>query len=194
MRRLTPVVALNALMWLATLINFVLFGGRLLALGVRAHDPGGLWPGLLFAPFLHVGLPHLLANSVPFLVLGSLVAMRSPVQFITLTLAGALGSGVVAWLLGPTGSVHVGASGLIFAYFGWLVARAIRERSFVAICIGIVTAVLYGGVLWGLSPFDVDVSWQGHLGGLIAGLVAARVWPGPARGAVSVSAGARLAR
>jgi membrane associated rhomboid family serine protease len=173
--RLGLVIGLVALVWVVSLVNLVLFGGRWLALGVRSHDPGGLWPDLLFAPLLHVSWAHLLANTVPFLVLGGLVAVRSPGQFVAVTLAGIVGSGVAAWLLGPTGSVHVGASGLVFAYFGWLIARAFRERSLVAIACGAVAAILYGGVLWGLSPFQIGVSWEAHLGGLLAGVAVAQV-------------------
>jgi membrane associated rhomboid family serine protease len=162
-------------MWLVTFINLVLLGGRWLTLGVRAHDPSGLWPNLLFAPFLHVGLAHLFSNTVPFLVLGGMVALRSLSGFVIVTLVGVLGSGLGAWLLGPTGSVHVGASGLVFTYLGWLIARAFRERSLVAIVLGVVAALLYGGVLWGLSPFQTGISWEGHFGGLLAGVAVAQV-------------------
>jgi membrane associated rhomboid family serine protease len=169
------------LMWLATGLNLLLLGGAWLREGVRAHDPTGFWPNLLFAPFLHVGLPHLLANSVPFLVLGGLIALQSTWRFATVTLAAALGAALVAWVIGPSGSVHVGASGLVFAYFAWLIVRAVRERSLVAILLGLVALVLYGGILLGLSPFQTAVSWQGHLGGALAGAAAALMWPIPQR-------------
>src|SRR6516162_4053727 len=110
-----------ALMWLATAFNLLLLGGAWLRDGVRAHDPSGFWPNLLFAPFLHVGLPHLVANTVPFLLLGGLIALQSPSRFAAVTLAAAVGAAVVAWLIGPSGSVHVGASGLVFGYFAWLI-------------------------------------------------------------------------
>jgi membrane associated rhomboid family serine protease len=177
--RLTPVVVALALMWLVTGVNLLLLHGAWLNDGVRAHDPSGLWPNLLWAPFLHVGLAHLVANSVPFLVLGGLIALRSPWAFVAVTVAGAIGGALVAWILGPPYSVHVGASGLVFAYFGWLVARAVRERSALSIVVALLTLVVYGGVLWGLSPFQIGISWQDHLGGLIAGLIMARVWPLP---------------
>jgi membrane associated rhomboid family serine protease len=131
---------------------------------------------LIFAPFLHVGLAHLLANSAPFAILGSLIALQSPWRFAVVSIAGAVVGGVVVWFLGPPGSVHVRASGLVFTYFGWLIARAVRERSVLAIVLGLLTLALYGGVLWGLSPFQLGISWQGHLGGLVGGLGAARVW------------------
>jgi membrane associated rhomboid family serine protease len=175
--RLAPVIVALVLMWLVTAVNLVLLHGAWLVYGVHARDPGGLWPDLLFAPFLHVGLTHLLANSAPFAVLGGLIALQSPWRFLVVSLAGAVVGALVVWVLGPPGSVTVGASGLVFTYFGWLIARAVRERSVLAIGIGLVTLALYGGVLWGLSPFQVGISWQGHLGGLIGGLGLARLWP-----------------
>jgi membrane associated rhomboid family serine protease len=175
--RLTPVVLALALMWLATGINLLLVHGAWLVDGVRARDPSGLWPNLLFAPFLHVGMAHIVANTVPFALLGGVIALQSPWRFVAVSLAGALGGALVAWLLGPPLSVAVGASGLVFAYFGWIIVRAIRERSVFAIVLALVTLVVYGGVLWGLSPFQVGISWQGHLGGLLGGVVLARVWP-----------------
>jgi membrane associated rhomboid family serine protease len=168
-------------MWLATAVNLLLLGGAWTRDGVRPHDPSGFWPNLLFAPFLHVGLPHLVANTVPFLVLGALIALQSPSRFAAVTLAAAVGAAVVAWLIGPSGSVHIGASGLVFGYFAWLIVRAIRERSLVAILLGLFALALYGGILWGLSPFQQEVSWQGHFGGALAGVIAALMWPTPRR-------------
>ena len=175
--RLSPVVIGMVLMWLVTAVNLLLLQGSWLSYGIRPRDPSGLWPNMLVAPFLHVGLAHLLANSAPFAGLGGLIALQSPWRFALVSLVGAVVGAVVVWILGPSGSVHVGASGLVFTYFGWLIARAIRERSAIAIALGVVTLLLYGGVLWGLSPFQIGISWQGHLGGLLGGLGFARVWP-----------------
>lgn len=181
--RLVPVALLLALMWLVTAVNMLMLHAAWLAFGVRAHDPGGFWPNLLLAPLLHAGLPHLVANSVPVAVLGGLVALRSLSRFAIVTLAGAVVGAAVVWLLGAPGSVHIGASGLVFAYVGWLIARAVRERSILAIILGMITLALYGGVLWGLSPFQIGISWQGHLGGLLGGIAAAVFWPARQRGA-----------
>lgn len=175
--RLAPVLGMLALMWFVSAVNLLLLHGAWLSLGVRAHDPSGFWPNLLFAPFLHVGLAHLLANSVPFAVLGGLVALQSTWRFVVVSIVGAVVGAGVVWLLGAPGSVHLGASGLVFTYFGWLIVRAVRERSVVAIVLGLIALALYGGVLWGLSPFQVGISWQGHLGGLLGGLGAAGLWP-----------------
>ncbi|MBV9329507.1 MAG: rhomboid family intramembrane serine protease, partial [Chloroflexi bacterium] len=175
--RLTPVVIGLALMWLATGINLLLLHGAWLVDGVRAHDSAGLWPNLVWAPFLHVGLAHLVANTVPFALLGGIIALQSPSRFVAVTIAGALGGALVAWFLGPPLSVHIGASGIVFAYFGWIIVRAVRERSVLAIVIALVTLVVYGGIVWGLSPFQVGISWQDHLGGLLGGMILARAWP-----------------
>src|SRR5436190_20733002 len=83
--RLWPVLVMLALMWLATALNLLILGGAWLRDGVRAHDPTGFWPNLLVAPFLHVGLAHLLANSLPFLLLGGLIALQSPLRFAAVT-------------------------------------------------------------------------------------------------------------
>ncbi len=175
--RLAMVIALVAVMWVATAVNWLVLHGAWLLYGVRAHDPGGFWPNLLVAPFLHGGIEHLLANSVPFLVLGGLVAARSLSRFALVTVIGMVVGAIVVWLLGAPGTVHIGASGLVFTYFGWLIARAIRERSVQAVVLGLITLALYGGVLWGLSPFQLGISWQGHLGGLLGGVGAAGLWP-----------------
>jgi membrane associated rhomboid family serine protease len=175
--RLTPVATLLVLMWVATAVNLLVVRGAWLAYGVRAHDPSGFWPNVLIAPLLHAGLAHLLANSVPFAVLGGLIALQSPWRFSLVTVSGAVIGAAVVWLLGAPNSVHIGASGLVFTYFGWLIARAVRERSILAIVLGLLTLALYGGALWGLSPFQVGISWQGHLGGLLGGLGAAFAWP-----------------
>jgi membrane associated rhomboid family serine protease len=179
--RLAPVLGMLVVMWLATGVNLLVLHGAWLVDGVRAHDATGLFPNLLFAPFLHVGLAHLLANSLPFAVLGGLIALQSAWRFAAVSVAGAVIGALVVWLLAPPGTVTVGASGLVFTYFGWLIARAVRERSTLAITLALLTLILYGGILWGLTPFQLGISWQGHLGGLLGGLGLARVWPTAAR-------------
>ncbi len=192
--RLTPVFVLLALMWLATAVNFLVLQGAWLVYGVRAHDPSGFWPNLLVAPLLHAGTAHLVANSVPLIVLGGLVALQSSWRFVGVTLAGALVGAVVVWLLAPANTVTIGASGLVFAYFGWLLARAVRERSILAVIVALAALAIYGGVLWGLSPFQVGISWQGHLGGLLGGIGLGWFWPVTSRRAlVPAGSGVRQA-
>jgi membrane associated rhomboid family serine protease len=185
-RRLAPVLLMIAVMWVVTGLNFLLLHGGWLMYGIRAREPGGLWPDVLFAPFLHLGLAHLVANTAPFAVLGGLIALQSTARFAVVSFTAAVIGGLFVWLVAPTGSVTIGSSGLVFAYFGWLITRAVRERSILAIGVGLAALVLYGGILWGLSPFQLGISWQGHLGGLLSGIGLARLWP--------IRAGANQAR
>ena len=175
--RLTPVVIALALMWLATGINFLLLHGAWLVDGVRARDPSGLWPNLVFAPFLHVGMAHLVANTIPFAILGGAIALQSPWRFVAVSIAGASAARWSPGCWARRFQCTSAPADSCFAYFGWIIARAVRERSLVAIVVALVTLVVYGGVLWGLSPFQVGISWQGHLGGFLGGLILARVWP-----------------
>ena len=159
-------------MWLLEVADQVLFGTRLDALGVRPWTADGL-RGIIFAPFLHVGFPHLIANTIPFLVLGWLVMIKQIRDFVLVTLIVTLVSGMGIWLFGSPRSVHLGASSLIFGYFGFLLLRGYFERSTYSIFFSVIVAVLYGGLLWGVLPQANGISWQGHLFGFIGGGLAA---------------------
>ena len=151
----------------------MLSGGALLSLGIVPRTMLGL-RGILFAPFLHANLQHLLSNSVPFLMLGWLVMLRDARHFIPVTLFAMLGSGALAWLLGASGSVHIGASGVIFGYLGFLMLSGWYTRSVGSIALSVLVTALWGGVVLGVMPGVPGVSWQGHLGGFIGGVLAAR--------------------
>jgi membrane associated rhomboid family serine protease len=161
-----------ALMWAAFLVTAAT-GGALLWLGIVPRTTGGL-RGILFAPFLHGSLAHLLANTIPFAVLGWLVMLRDARHFTTVTLVAMIASGGMAWLLGAPGSVHVGASGVIFGYLGFLMLSGWYARSPGSILLSIVVTVLWGGLAFGVMPGQAGISWQAHLGGFIGGVVAAR--------------------
>jgi membrane associated rhomboid family serine protease len=161
------------LIWALELIDLILFRGALDALGVRPRTPGGLW-GILFAPFLHGGLAHLLANTLPFLTLGWLVMLRRTSDFFVVTALAMLCGGLGVWLVGRPNTVHIGASSLVFGYLGYLLLRGYFERSVVSILLSIFVGVLYGGALGGLLPTQPGVSWQGHLFGFAGGVGAAR--------------------
>ena len=161
-----------AVLWTVFLAN-VLLGGALLRYGVIPRNITGL-RGILFAPLLHANFAHIVSNTVPFLILGWLVMLRDPRHFLTVTLMAVVGSGVLSWLLGAPGSVHIGASGVIFGYLGFLMLSGWFDRSIGAIVMSIVVTVLWGGLVWGVLPGLPHVSWQGHLGGFIGGVYAAR--------------------
>jgi membrane associated rhomboid family serine protease len=161
-----------AVFWAVFVVN-TLLGGSLLVFGVIPRTMIGL-RGILFAPFLHANLNHIVANSIPFLVLGWMVMLRDQRHFIPVTLAAMVGSGLTAWLLGAPGSVHIGASGVIFGYLGFLMLSGWYARSVGSILISLVVTVLWGGLVLGVMPGTPGISWQAHIGGFIGGVLAAR--------------------
>lgn len=167
-------LGLLALMWVVEFLDLFVFRGMLDIFGIRPGDPRGLW-GIVFAPFLHAGFGHLLANTVPFLVLGWLVMLREISDFVVVTIVTMLVSGLGVWLSGGVNTIHLGASGLIFGYLGYLLLRGYFERSFVSILFSVAVGLLYGGLIWGVLPTQLGVSWQAHLFGFIGGGLAARL-------------------
>ena len=160
------------IVWVVALVNLFL-GYRLDAWGLYPRSVRGL-VGIFLSPFLHYGLRHVLANTIPFVVLGSLVILRGIEEFLELTLFIIVVGGAAVWLLGRP-AYHVGASGLIMGYFGFLVARGWYERSFVSTIIAVFVIVFYGGAIWSVLPGAWRVSWEMHLFGLISGVLAARL-------------------
>jgi membrane associated rhomboid family serine protease len=165
-----PVAVMLAIMWVEEVIDIPL-DGRLDRFGIRPRRINGL-DGIVFSPFLHGGFGHLIANTIPFAVLGLLIALSGVGTFVRVTLIVGLLGGLGTWLTGGTNSVHIGASGLVFGYLTYLVVRGFFARKVRYIVGGIVVMALYGGVLWGLLP-SPGVSWQGHLFGAIGGIAAA---------------------
>jgi membrane associated rhomboid family serine protease len=125
------------------------------------------------AAFMHFGFAHLIANTLPLLVLGFLAALRGTGRFLAVALTIILVSGLGVWLVAPDSSNTAGASGLIFGLFGYLLVRGFVDRRITDVALGGVVAVFYGSILWGVLPTESGISWQGHLFGLIGGVVAA---------------------
>jgi membrane associated rhomboid family serine protease len=141
-------------------------------LGVRPWDLVGL-DGIIFAPLLHVSFAHLAANSVPLFVLGTALWTSGLRQWIVATVTGWITSGIFAWLLTPIHYIVIGASGVIFGWITYLIVRGFLSRRWSHIILGLVVAFAYGSVLLGVFPMSTGVSWQGHLGGAIGGILAA---------------------
>lgn len=176
---LVAVGLMAALMWVLEVVD-VLLDGRLDRLGIEPRDADGL-SGVVLAPFLHGGFGHLVANTVPLLVLGALVALAGLRRVLVVTAIVTLVGGIGTWLVGPASTVHLGASILVFGYAAYLVARGFFDRRLGSLAVGVVVAVVYGsGLLLGLLPRP-GVSWQGHLFGALGGLLAARVLSRPRR-------------
>lgn len=164
--------------WLVSLFNIVFLRnglGRLL--GIRPRRLGGL-VGVVCSPLLHRDLGHLLANTVPFVVLGWLVLLQDNIQgegnFYTVTLTVLLISGLGTWLFGRD-AIHLGASGLVFGYIGFLIVNVYTAGlTLIPIAIAALVFWLYGAQLWSILPSSKEeaISWEGHLFGFIGGAVA----------------------
>jgi membrane associated rhomboid family serine protease len=161
-----------AVLWIAFAVDELL-GGGLLRYGVRPRSIDGLG-GIFFAPFLHANFDHLAANTIPVLALGWLVMLRDPRHFFVVVLAATLGGGLTAWLLGSPNSVHIGASGVIFGFFGFLVFAGWYARSLASILLSVLVVSIWGGLVFSVLPGQPGISWQEHLGGFVGGALAAR--------------------
>lgn len=159
-------------MWMSEAVDFVL-GGALDRFGVRPRSFEGL-AGIAFAPFLHADFGHLIANTVPLLVLGFIVMLRRKRDLAFVSAVSALVAGVGTWLIGASNSTHLGASSIVFGYLGYLLLRGWYERTIGAIAWAVVVFSLYGGALWGVLPTNPGISWEGHLFGFVGGVLAAR--------------------
>lgn len=163
---------LITVLWAVELLDSVVLSDRLQGNGIRPRSGDGL-DGILWAPFLHGGWRHLVSNTVPFAVLGGLVGIRGTKYWIQTTVIITLVGGGLTWLFAGSGN-HVGASGIVFGFFGSLVGAAIFERRIAAGATALVGIMLYGGIISGLAP-QPGISWEGHLFGAIAGLAAAKL-------------------
>ena len=159
-------------MWTTFAVN-TLVGGALSRFGIVPRTESGLL-GILFAPFLHANLNHLIANTIPFTLFGWLIMVRNRQDFVPVTLISMLSAGLFAWAFGAPNSVHIGASGVVFGFLGYLLLSGWYARNFASIALSVGVAVLWGGTVAGVLPGTPGVSWQGHLGGFLGGVLAAR--------------------
>src|ERR687893_2622030 len=159
-------IMLGLLAWLWLLeVADTISGHRLDNLGIHAQDIDGL-PGIISAPFLHAGWDHLISNSVPFFVLGFLVLLGGLARWLLSSLISIISSGLSAWLLTPGQVIILGASGLIFGWLTYLLARGLWSRRPGQVAVAVLVLMFYGGLIFGVLP--------GQAGG---------TWPGPPRGA-----------
>ena len=161
-----------ALLWGIESVNALLHH-RLNLWGLLPRTWTGL-VGIPLSPFLHGSFTHLILNTVPLVILGSFVAFYGVRLFVAVSLWIILLSGTALWLFGRS-AYHVGASSVLFGYFGYLVARGWYERSVTALLVALLTLVLYGSIVWGVLPTRSYISWEGHLFGLLAGVLVARL-------------------
>jgi membrane associated rhomboid family serine protease len=164
-------LAIVALMWIVEVIN-TLDSNGLDTDGIYGRSVNHLW-GILTAPFIHASFAHLISNTIPFVFMGLFIALRGATRLALVTVIVILVGGFGTWLVAPAGIPTIGASGVVFGYAAYLFARGFFDRSVPEVLIGVVVAVVWGGALLASLVPHNGISWQGHLFGLLGGVVAA---------------------
>jgi membrane associated rhomboid family serine protease len=160
-----------ALLWVVQIVNAE-DDYQLNRFGVRPREVDGLW-GVVTMPFLHAGYRHLLSNTVPVILVGWVVLLAGLYMWTVVTGLVVVGGGLLTWVAGPSNSLVVGASALVFGWLGYLLARAFFSRRLRWIVVAVLVLVFFGTLLIGLLPtFNSEVSWQAHVCGFAAGVAA----------------------
>jgi membrane associated rhomboid family serine protease len=165
------ILAFVALLYVIELVDGFL-GHRLDGGGVRPRQVDGL-DGILFAPLLHNGWGHLVANTLPLLVFGFLILLAGVARWLAVTAVVWVVGGVGTWITGPVNSLHLGASVLAFGWLVYLLLRGLFARNASQVALGVILLLVYGSVLYGVLPGQPGISWQGHLFGAVGGAVSA---------------------
>jgi membrane associated rhomboid family serine protease len=174
-------VAVLAVLWIVELVNAATGRSLAQAGGIRPRDFGSL-VDIVTAPFLHGNLEHLAGNAVALFSLGFIAAVPSMKKFLLMNAVVIAVGGLGVWLFAPAGTVSIGASGVVFGYFGYLLLRGFVDRRAVDVVVSIGIALAYAYPMWHSIGFGVtNISWQGHLSGLVGGLLAAVVLRQPRR-------------
>ncbi|OUR99188.1 rhomboid family intramembrane serine protease [Gammaproteobacteria bacterium 42_54_T18] len=160
-----------AILWAVEVVNLIL-GYELNRFGIVPREIAGL-RGLILSPFLHGSVNHLALNTGPLFILGLLVISRGISAFLLLTFTVSIIGGFGVWSFGQASSVHVGASGVIFSYFGYLVFKGLFDKKLKALLVSIGVFTIYGSMIWGVFPGTAGISWEGHLFGFLAGVACA---------------------
>ena len=171
--RLAVLSVFVAGLWVIQVVNWVTGYNLNIAFGLIPRHVSGL-DGVVGMPVLHGSFGHLMANTPPLLVMGALLAATATRALLAVNAVVVGLGGVLVWLLG-TPAIHIGASGLVFGWFGFLVARGLVDRSPAALVAALFVGLLYGSLIWGVLPGQPGVSWEAHLFGALAGAVAAFV-------------------
>lgn len=157
--------------WTVHLVNVLIFGGQLVYFGIHPLDVSSLWH-IFTSPLLHANVEHLVSNTIPGAVFSFLIGMSRARVWWEVTAIVVLLGGAGVWLLGGVGTNHIGASGLVYGWLGYLLVRGLFNRSVVQILVGVGLGVFYSGLVWGVLPGVPGVSWQAHLFGAVGGIAA----------------------
>jgi membrane associated rhomboid family serine protease len=170
-------VGIVALMWVIEIINTIDSNG-LDSDGIVARSFSHLW-GIFTSPFIHASFQHLISNTIPFVFMGVIIALRGAQRLALVTLIVIIIGGLGTWLIAPANTDTIGASGIVFGYATYLFARGVFNRSGVEILVGVVVGVVWGGALLASIVPHYGVSWQAHVCGAVGGVVAAALLARP---------------
>ena len=169
--RLAVLAAFIAALWVLQAVNWATGYGLNRAFGLIPREVEGL-DGIAGMPLLHGSFAHLLSNTAPLAVMGALLAATATRALVAVNAVIVGAGGALVWLFGST-AIHIGASGLVFGWFGFLVMRGAVDRSPVTLLAALAVGFLYGAMIWGVLPGRPGVSWEAHLFGFAAGAAAA---------------------
>ena len=160
-----------AALWTIQALNWATGYALNVWFGLIPRHAAGL-DGIAGMPFLHGSFAHLTSNTPPLVVMGTLLAATATRALVAVNAVIVVAGGLLVWLFGSP-AIHIGASGLVFGWFGFLVARGLVDRSPVTLGAAVIVGLLYGAMIWGVLPGRPGVSWEAHLFGFLAGAVAA---------------------
>jgi len=176
---LVIMIGVAALLWLVQIVNSI---HRLTQFGLRPRDSVGL-RGVVTEPFLHATYAHVFSNTVPLILIGWVLLLAGVRTWLIVTATVVVAGGLLTWLVAPSNQLIVGASGMIFGWLGYLLARAVFSREFKWIVVAVVVLFFFGTLLFGLFPtLNTNVSWQAHVCGFVAGVGAAALLHQPRGG------------
>ncbi len=171
LRRIAVLIGFVAALWIIQAVNWATGNTLNAAFGLIPRQLSGI-DGVAGMPLLHDSFGHLIANTPPLLLLGALLAATVTRALVAVNVVVVGLGGTLVWLLGSS-AIHIGASGLVFGWFGFLITRGLVDRSPVTLGASVLVGVLYGSIIWGVLPGQPGVSWEAHLFGAIAGAAAA---------------------
>ena len=177
--RLVILALFACALWIVHAVNWVSGNALTLAFGLMPRRVDGL-DGIVFMPLLHGSFGHVASNTVPLLVMGTLLVVTATRALTRVNGVIVLGGGTATWLFGSS-AIHVGASGLVFGWFGFLIARGVVDRSPITVVVALLIGFVYGALIWGVLPGRPGVSWEAHFFGVLAGIAAAWIVPSGVR-------------
>ena len=169
LNKVKTILGLVGVIWLVYFASLVF---PLRGFGIVPRTLDGL-VGILAAPFLHANLPHITANTTALMTFGGILILLEGKRFWGVLVAVTIITGSLTWLMARPAN-HIGASGVIFGLFGYLLAIGLFRKQFKYILVSIGVGVVYGGFIFGVLPTGGGISWESHLAGLVAGGVLAK--------------------